>query len=80
MNILGKQRGSFILSFIKYNIIFTGITSDTLCQQPYEAIMHTIIFRTALFDLTFRDYCGIKLLLGHKYGSHYLYLNLKNRL
>ena len=31
-----------------------------------------------IFDLTFRDYCGINLLLGHQYGSHYLYLNLKN--
>ena len=39
---------------------------------------HIIIFHTTLFDLTFRDYCGIKLLLGHQYGSHYQYLNLKN--
>jgi hypothetical protein len=52
----------------------------TLCQQ-HQAIT-LVIFHTALFDLTFRDYCGIKLLLGvgHQYGSHYLYLNLKNRL
>ena len=25
-------------------------------------------------------YCGINLLLGHQYGSHYLYLNFKNSL
>jgi hypothetical protein len=31
-----------------------------------------------IFDLTFMDYCGINLLLGHQYGSHYLYLNLKS--
>ena len=30
------------------------------------------------FYLTFRDYCGINLLLRHQYGSHYLYLNFKN--
>jgi hypothetical protein len=39
--------------------------------------MHTIIFHTKPFEQTFRDYCGINLLLGHQYGSHYLYLNLK---
>jgi hypothetical protein len=38
---------------------------------------HTIIFHTKPFELTFRDYCGINVLLGHQYGSHYLYLNLK---
>ena len=37
----------------------------------------TIIFHTKPFEQTFRDYCGINLLLGHQYGSHYLYLNLK---
>jgi hypothetical protein len=49
-----------------------------LCQQLTRC-HHTIIFHTTLFDLTFRDYCGITLLLGHQYGSHYLYLNfIKN--
>jgi hypothetical protein len=38
---------------------------------------HTIIFHTKPFEQTFRDYCAIHLLLGHRYGSHYLYLNLK---
>jgi hypothetical protein len=33
---------------------------------------HTIIFHTKL-----REYCAINLLLGHQYGSHYLYLSLK---
>ena len=39
---------------------------------------YPIIFHTTFFHQTFRDYCGIKLLLGHQYGSHYLHLNLKN--
>jgi hypothetical protein len=40
-----------------------------------------IILYTIPFDITFRDYnCGIKLLLGHQYGSHYLYLNLKKQI
>ena len=38
---------------------------------------HTIIFHTKPFEQTFRDYCGINLLLRDQYGSHYLYLNLK---
>jgi hypothetical protein len=39
---------------------------------------YPIIFHTTFFHQTFRDYCGIKLLLGHQYGSHYLHLNLEN--
>jgi hypothetical protein len=46
-----------------------------LCQQ-HEAI--TLSYSHYIFYLTFRDYCGINLLLGHQYGSHYLYLNLKS--
>jgi hypothetical protein len=38
---------------------------------------HTILFHTKPFQQTYRDYCAINLLLGHQYGSHYLYLNLK---
>ena len=38
---------------------------------------YNIIFHTKPFELTFRDYCGINLLLGHQSGSHYLYLNLR---
>jgi hypothetical protein len=51
---------------------FTGIHCANNTRPSHYHISHYI------FDLTFRDYCGIKLLLGHQYGSHYLYLNLKN--
>ena len=63
---------SFFIFYPQFHQIQHNFHRHTLCQQ-HEAI-------TSLFDLTFRDYCGIKLLLGHQYGSHYLYLNLKNRL
>ena len=47
-----------------------------LCQQ-HEAI--TLSYFTLHFlSNIYRDYCGINLLLGHQYGSHYLYLNLKS--
>ena len=45
--------------------------------MPTKRGHHTVIFHTKPFDITIRDYCGINLLLGHQYGSHYLYLNLK---
>ena len=38
---------------------------------------HTITFHTKPFEQTFSDYCGVNVLLGDQYGSHYLYLNLK---
>jgi hypothetical protein len=60
-----------ILRLIEYNIFH----KHTLCQQ-HEAISHYHISHYK-FYLTFRDYCGINLLLRHQYGSHYLYLNLK---
>ena len=61
-----------ILRLIEHNIFH----KHTLCQQ-HEAISHYHISHYK-FYLTFRDYCGINLLLIHQYGSHYLYLNLKN--
>jgi hypothetical protein len=39
-------------------------------------LSHYHISNYTLWSITFRDYCGIKLLLGHQYG-HYLYINLK---
>ena len=63
---------SGLSSVIEYNIFH----KHTLCQQ-HEAISHYHI-SLYKFYLTFRDYCGIDLLLRHQYGSHYLYLNLKN--
>ena len=63
---------SFFLSSIKYNIIFTGIH----CEQ-HEAITLSYFTQHLLSN--------IYGLLWHKiitrerqYGSHYLYLNLKN--
>ena len=56
----------------KYNIIFTSINVPLNTRPSHYHISHYI------FDLTFRDYCGTNLLLGHQYGSHYLYLNLKS--
>jgi hypothetical protein len=63
---------SGLSSVIEYNIFH----KHTLCQQ-HEAISHYHI-SLYKFYLTFRNYCGINLLLRHQYGSHYLYLNLKN--
>ena len=62
----------FIPRLIKYNIFFTSIHCANNTRPSHYHISHYI------FYLTFRDYCGINLLLGHQYGSHYLYLNLKN--
>jgi hypothetical protein len=62
---------SLILSFIKFYIFSQAYIVPTTPGH------HTIIFHTKPFELAFRDYCGINLLLGHKYGSHNLYLNLK---
>jgi hypothetical protein len=61
-----------ILRLIKYNIIFTSINCANNTRPSHYHISHYI------FYLTFRGYCGINLLLGHQYGSHYLYLNLKS--
>ena len=63
---------SLILSFIKFYIFSQAYIVPTTRGH------HTIILHTTPFEHTFRDYCGINLLLGHQYGSHYLYLNLKN--
>jgi hypothetical protein len=51
---------------------FTSIHCANNTRPSHYHISHYI------FYLTFRDYCGINLLLGRQYGSHYLYLNLKN--
>jgi hypothetical protein len=68
----------FFIFFIFYSHgyqiqhFFTSIHCANNTRPSHYHISHYI------FDLTFRDYCGINLLLGHQYGSHYLYLNLKN--
>jgi hypothetical protein len=54
-----------------------SVVYSTTYNVPTTRGHHPIIFHTTFFLLTFRDYCGIKLLLGHQYGSHYLHLNLK---
>ena len=55
-----------ILRLIEYNIFH----KHTLCQQ-HKAISHYHISHYK-FYLTFRDYCGINLLLRHQYGSRSL--------
>ena len=64
----------FILYSQAYQIqhYFTSINCANNTKPSHYHISHDI------FDLTFRDYCDINLLLGHQYGSHYLYLNLKS--
>jgi hypothetical protein len=63
-----------ILRLIEYNIFH----KHTLCQQ-HEAISHYHISHYK-FYLTFRDYCGINLLLRHQYGSHYLAISKPKKL
>jgi hypothetical protein len=81
LSLLGSQiykRKSCFYLLSSVSSIQHNFHRHTLCQQLTRC-HHTIIFHTTLFDLTFRDYCGITLLLGHQYGSHYLYLNfIKN--
>jgi hypothetical protein len=75
-------RFAFIHIQVFFYFLFSGLSNTTFFSQAYIVPttrgLHIIIFSHHIFDLTFRDYCGINLLLGHEYGSHYLYLNLKN--
>jgi hypothetical protein len=71
--------GSHLYKYKSFFYLLSSVSSNTTFSQAYIVPTtrghHTIIFHTALFDLTFyRDYwgTGIKLLLGHQYGSHYL--------
>ena len=62
----------------KQNIIRQHIHRNIIRQHIHVEINLNTKTRLrghgTLFDLTFRDNCGIKLLLGHQCGSHYLYL------
>ena len=75
---LGSHLYKYKWFFIFYPQVFH--TQNFFSQAyivPTTRGHYPIIFHTTFFHLTFRDYCGIKLLLGHQYGSHYLHLNLK---
>jgi hypothetical protein len=63
---LGSHLYKYKLFFIFYPQVFqiAYIVPTTRGHYP-------IIFNTTCFQLTFRDCCGIKLLLGHQYGFHY---------